>query len=228
MANPQTTTGFVRISTELFDALCKIRISGEARQMLDVIIRKTYGFNKKEDRIATSQFMQLTGMTRIAIYKARKKLQEMRLITVSKKGDSQVLIYSIQKDYDKWKLSPKRETISNIATNYLQKRNKTVTNKVTHKRYIDNIQYIRDFPYLKEETFKETFKNYLVMRSKIKKPPTDNAQELMLKKLHKYTADIAIKMLEQSIMGGWQGIYPLKDNLEPTIKDGFTEHIERK
>ena len=45
MASPQTENGYVKIATELHDALCKTRISGEARQMLDVIIRKTYGYD---------------------------------------------------------------------------------------------------------------------------------------------------------------------------------------
>jgi len=111
MASPQPDK-FTKISNELLDALAKIRIAGEARQMLDVIIRKTYGFNKKEDKISTSQFIELTGLSRIAIPKARRKLLELNLITVSQKGYSQGLTYSIQKDYNKWKPYPKKDTVS--------------------------------------------------------------------------------------------------------------------
>ena len=110
MANPQPDK-FTKISNEIMDNLAKIRIAGEARQMLDVIIRKTYGFNKKEDKISTSQFMELTGLSRIAIPKARKKLLKLNLITISQKGYSQGLIYSIQKDYEKWKPYPKKDTV---------------------------------------------------------------------------------------------------------------------
>lgn len=101
MANPQPKH-HTRLSNEILEKLAMIRISGEARQMLDVVLRKTYGWGKKEDRIATSQFMELTGLSRLAIPKARKKLLQMNLITVSKKGYSQILSYSFQKDYDKW------------------------------------------------------------------------------------------------------------------------------
>ena len=52
--------------------------------------------------------MQLTGMDRSSINKARRKLQEMKLISVSKKGYSQVLSYSVQKDYHKWVVYPKK------------------------------------------------------------------------------------------------------------------------
>lgn len=47
MANPQCENGFTKIANELMEALAKIRIPGEARQVLDVIFRQTYGWNKK-------------------------------------------------------------------------------------------------------------------------------------------------------------------------------------
>jgi len=109
MANPQKDNGYTPISHEIIEALARTRIPGEARQMLDVILRKTYGWGKKHDQISTSQFIKATGLSRLSIYKARKKLLGMNLITISKKGDSQILIYSLQKDYEKWILSPKKE-----------------------------------------------------------------------------------------------------------------------
>lgn len=143
MANPQKENGYTAISNELMEAFAKIRIPGEARQMLDVIIRKTYGFNKKEDRIATSQIIELTGLNYRNIYKCRKKLKQMNLITISKKGDSQMLTYSIQKDYNKWLPSPKKETISKKGEGYLQKRVKTLSQLDIHKRQYKS-KYTKD------------------------------------------------------------------------------------
>jgi len=131
MANPQPDK-FTKISNELLDALAKIRIAGEARQMLDVIIRKTYGFNKKEDKISTSQFIELTGLSRIAIPKARRKLLELNLITVSQKGYSQGLTYSIQKDYNKWKPYPKKDTVSKKGYRCIPKRTQVYPKKDTN------------------------------------------------------------------------------------------------
>ena len=56
MASPQLKDGYVAIANEIMDALAHIRIPGEARQVLDVILRKTYGWKKKEDEISLSQF----------------------------------------------------------------------------------------------------------------------------------------------------------------------------
>lgn len=139
MASPQKEDGYTAIANEIMEALAKIRIAGEARQMLDVIIRKTYGFNKKEDKISTSQFMELTGLTHIAIHKGRRKLLQLNLITLSKKGYSQILTYSFQKDYHKWIPYPKKDTVSKKGTNPIQKRIRSVSQKVTHKR-----QYTKD------------------------------------------------------------------------------------
>ena len=47
MANPQKENGYTSIANDIVEALAGIRIPGEARQCLDVILRKTYGWNKK-------------------------------------------------------------------------------------------------------------------------------------------------------------------------------------
>ena len=51
------------------------------------------------------------------------------------------------------------------------------------------------------------------MRSFIKKPMTEYALKLMLKKLDEIgnTDDVKIAILNQSITNNWQGIFPLKN-----------------
>lgn len=53
-------------------------------------------------------------------------------------------------------------------------------------------------------------------RKKIKKPMTEKAVELLLKDLDKFAADdeAKIEILDRSILNGWQGVFPLKN--EPT------------
>jgi len=221
MANPQADN-FTKISTELLEALCRSRIPGQARQMLDVIIRKTYGWKKADDHISTTQFMQLTGMKAYEIHKARKKLQDMNIITVTQKGDSQVLCYRLEKDYDKWVLLPKKVTVTKKGNKLSPKKVATVPQKVVHNRYytIDNKD---KYPFLKEKRFLKAFNDFLAMRKQIKRPATEKAQELALKELHKYNINIATAMLEQSIMNSWQGIFPLKNIIieEKIIRGGI-------
>lgn len=72
-----------------------------------------------------------------------------------------------------------------------------------------------------DESLNQAFVEYLEMRKKIKKPMTDRAVELAMKKLKELSAipfsegidnDVAIKILEQSTMNCWQGLFPLKED----------------
>lgn len=66
----------------------------------------------------------------------------------------------------------------------------------------------------KGDNFKNTWIDFKKMRTKIKKPMTLRAEELILKELEKLTTNenTQIAILNQSIMNSWQGVFPLKDN----------------
>ena len=130
MANPQIEDGHIRVATEIWDRLCKIRISGEARQVLDFIIRKTYGWNKKSDIIALSQFAEGTGIIKPHIIRAISKLKNMNLITVTKKGNQVISTYCFNKDYETWKSLPKKVTLPKKVISVTKKGNKPLPKKV--------------------------------------------------------------------------------------------------
>ena len=58
------------------------------------------------------------------------------------------------------------------------------------------------------------------MRKRVKKPMTQRARELLLGNLKKLSSDEGeqVKILEQSILKGWQDVYPLHDRNEPAGK----------
>lgn len=140
MASPQKENGYVPIANELVEHLASIRISGEAMQVLWVILRKTYGFNKKEDAIALSQFCLATSLKKQTIIRALAKLKQMGVVT--QKGYGAANIYMFTKDYDKWKPLPKKVTypkkvtrVTNKGNNRNPKRDiqKTITKDTTTK-----------------------------------------------------------------------------------------------
>ena len=63
----------------------------------------------------------------------------------------------------------------------------------------------------------------VAFRKKIKKPMTDHAIKLMIAKLNKLTTDIdeQVEILNQSILNGWQGIYPLKREEKKSGQNGI-------
>lgn len=100
MSTPQKENGYTPIANEILEALARINIGGEARRIIDVVMRKTYGFNKKEDRIALSQFVEFTGMDRKSVCRAINKLISMELLI--KIDDKNGSVFIFQKNNKKW------------------------------------------------------------------------------------------------------------------------------
>lgn len=80
-----------------------------------------------------------------------------------------------------------------------------------------------------DESLNQAFLDYLEMRKQIKKPMTDRAVELAIKKLKELSAlpfsdsmdnDLAIQILNQSIMNSWQGLFPLKEQKTNNTPNG--------
>ena len=109
MSSPQKESGYTPIANEIMEALARYRIPGEQRQCLDVIIRKTYGFNKKEDTISNSQFVAATGLKKQSVHRAINGLISKNVI---KKADRYIPTYRFNKNYESWKSSAKKLTVS--------------------------------------------------------------------------------------------------------------------
>lgn len=105
MASPQTENGYTKIANELYDAILKWKFSGYEYRILIFIIRKTYGWDKKEDWIALSQFQEATGIQISHICRTLNLLEKQNIIT--KGGSKYKPKYGVQKDYDKWVGLPK-------------------------------------------------------------------------------------------------------------------------
>lgn len=71
-----------------------------------------------------------------------------------------------------------------------------------------------------DEKLNNVFLDFIDMRRKIKSPMTDRAITTMLNKLIKLDNEMAIRMLEQSILNNWKDIYPLKENSSNSGRTG--------
>lgn len=104
MASPQLENGFTRISNELLEALSRARLSPAQTACLLCVIRKTYGYGKKADKIPLSQFCRATGLKKQNASRALKALCARKIIVISG-DDRKAKTYRINKDYEQWKLS---------------------------------------------------------------------------------------------------------------------------
>lgn len=132
MASPQVENGYTKIANELLEAYSKIRLSGEENQIFWIIIRKTYGFEKKEDNISLSQFVLSTGINKPNVCRALSNLIEKNMII--KNDNNNITNYRIQKDYTQWRPLSKKIMLSKKIIEIIKKDNKTVIKKDTYKR----------------------------------------------------------------------------------------------
>lgn len=103
MANPQKENGFTQIANELIEKLAGADLSGREFRILLVVMRKTWGWKKKADRIALSQIEGLTGIEKRHVSGLLARLVKRgflkRGIPENGKG---VRTYQLEKDYDLW------------------------------------------------------------------------------------------------------------------------------
>lgn len=68
--------------------------------------------------------------------------------------------------------------------------------------------------YPTDDLLNQTFTDYVEMRKKLKSPMTERAIQLAMGNLEKLSGgdnDIAVQILEQSIMNSWKGLFALKE-----------------
>jgi phage replication O-like protein O len=96
MVNVQLENGYTKVANELVEAFCRFRINGMAWQVLWAILCKTYGFNKKEDWIAHSQIVKLTGLLKGNVSRELSKLITHKIVIET---DNKL---RLNKNYDEW------------------------------------------------------------------------------------------------------------------------------
>ena len=106
MANPQKENGYTPIANDLFEAFARNNIPSSVRRIIDFVIRKTYGFNKKEDSISIDQFMDATGLARRTIIYAIQEGEAKNMLIIKRLRSSEMVnepnVYRLNKDYDTW------------------------------------------------------------------------------------------------------------------------------
>lgn len=109
--------------------------------------------------------------------------------------------------------------VENEATNNNNTKNNNINNNNNKGKAPKSIKAY--FP--NDEALNQAFTDYVEMRRQIKKPMTDRAVELAIKKLQELAAipfsdsidsELAVQILNQSVLNSWQGLFPLKANYQ--------------
>lgn len=118
MSSPQTENGYTKIANEILENLVATRLPANELRMVLFIIRKTYGYRKKHDKISLTQFQLAMKISRPIVSKCIKNLMARKII-----NRSNDYFFSFNKDVDKWMVTTPLlvKNSSNLVTALLPK-----------------------------------------------------------------------------------------------------------
>ncbi|HGJ5883850.1 replication protein, partial [Arsenophonus sp.] len=90
--------GYTRIANELLEAITGSNLTKRQFKVILAIVRLTYGWQKKQDRISNSQLAEITNLPVKRVSETRVQLIEMNI--VSSKGK----LIGINKNINEWKI----------------------------------------------------------------------------------------------------------------------------
>lgn len=219
--------GYTRFANELLEAIASADLTARQLKVMLAYVRKTYGFNKKTDRIADEQIAQLTGLSRQNVNKAKKELISMNCLFMDGNQigvNSEVSAWQFSKCLQVSNFVSKLETKNvskletlNVSKLETHKRHSLKTKENINKPPISPKKISQKFDPLETELpdwlSAETWLSWVTYRKEIgksikSKQSVTQAINVLSRSLEKgYTPE---EIINQSIASGWQGIFEPK------------------
>ncbi len=225
MANPQLEEGYLKIANEIQEAFCRFRMPGSTRRVVDAIVYKTYGWNKKEDWISHSQIVQITGMLKGNVSRELSQAIKHGIVIVH---DNKL---RLNKDYEGWipfekRFNPKLSSTITSEAKRCKKLSSTITKGVidTDNKVIDIDKKVIDTEGNTIHITKDNIHN-TGKKEKISEELT-NAMSVVLEKFRAETGTRMKAFPKESInnLKYWLTVYDMDDILraiENIKKDDF-------
>lgn len=224
------------LPNDLIDKGYMAHMKGPALPCYLFIVRKTRGWNKSDDSISVSQLVAGTGYNKDSVLKGCEKLVQMGAIerkSFSNQPAKYVLTDSI---FAVDILDSEKNAVENIeggvdildsvhskdsTHNNNSKTTNTKTNKDKGDQKKSGSEKTEKSTSKKQPLFdakaielpvnvnRDLWIQFVDMRNSIRKPLTENAVNLLIKKLVGF-GELANQSLEVSIIGSYQSVYPPK------------------
>lgn len=238
-----TDDGYTRLANELYEELIGANLTKNQAKVAHAVCRKTYGFNKKMDRIADSQLSELTRLPRQKVNAAKNELIAMNVLV------SDGMLIGPNKNLSEWvipgtKPAPKchhssdchhgSDSVPTVVTKSVTKTVTTMSPKWGHtkdtitKDNKDNINKPPKSPKpasfdpavvdLPEWLSVSVWKSWVDYRRDLKKPIKSQqtvTQAINLLERCKCSGYQPEEIINQSIANGWQGLFEPKTAKQP-------------
>lgn len=93
---------FARIHNDISERLAYTDLNGSEFRCLWFLLRKTYGFQKKEDDISYSQFSEGTGLDRRNVMRSLEKMVQRGIIYRKENGNNRPQTWGFNKYFEQW------------------------------------------------------------------------------------------------------------------------------
>ena len=108
---------FTRIHNDIVERLAQTDLSGSEFRCLWFLLRKTYGFQKKEDDISYSQFAEGTGLDRRNVMRSLDKLVQRGIVYRKENGNNRPQTWGFNKYFEQWnRTSGQNDTSETLQT----------------------------------------------------------------------------------------------------------------
>lgn len=129
MATPQLEDGFTRIANEILEAIITSPFNATQQKIILLLLRRSYGFNRKSCQLSISFIEKATGLSGRGIRTELNALIKTGVIDVTCEPTFNTpRELSFQKDYSKWSVAPQENcssTENNSSTEEAQQQSGT-------------------------------------------------------------------------------------------------------
>lgn len=164
MADVQLENGFTKIANKIIEALAKMPLNGTQRRIIDVIIRFTYGFNRKEHDFSINfliKAMSLKNTQYKQICRELRTLIDMKiLIEESEPTKNSSRCLSFNKNYDLW-LNKTREPLDELDHSEWLNKTREPLDELDQKEINTINKTIKKDLSLEIENFRHKFSDFL-------------------------------------------------------------------
>jgi phage replication O-like protein O len=225
--------GFDRVAGKLTDTLNKppVSLPERERQIIGVVISKTYRYHKKWDWISREQFSEATGITDLSnITKLINSLVAKKVLIKDSKKIAINTIISEWREIDRVTRNPKKVTGDPIKKSHHQPlekslatteklpatrtevasnphNRKTILQKTILQKTIQSIDLPKGLTFI-------SWCEFIQNRIDLNKPFTELAATKFLNRIEKQISEgmDATSLIDEAISNGWQTTYPPKQN----------------
>lgn len=215
-------------------------LSANAQCLYNYLLNKDSEFGwKSEFSISNLVVCGITSLSRQALDRARNELVQKGYIQYKKGRSNQagkyLIVSFVTQDDTQYNTQSdtQDDTQDGHKVSTLNKLKETKQNETKNKKKKNKKKNETEFDQLinqnfSDEELKNTVYEFIKMRKAIKKSLTTKGLELLIKKLYTLSTNVdeQIKILNNSIMNNWQGIYPLKQELKSKNKSGIDDFKE--